>query len=112
MKIMYKSADEIRAMREANLVVSAILDVVADKVAPGVTTWDLNELAAREIERHRVKSAFLGYSYPPYPAVLCTSINEVVVHGIPRKDEVLADGDIIGIDFGIFKNGFCADSAR
>jgi methionyl aminopeptidase len=57
-----------------------------------------------------VTSAFLGYH--GYPAVLCTSINDVVVHGIPRKEHVLEDGDIIGIDFGIFKHGFCADSAR
>ena len=55
-------------------------------------------------------SAFLGYH--GYPAVLCTSVNEVVVHGIPRKDVVLKDGDIIGIDFGCFKDGFCGDSAR
>ena len=59
-----------------------------------------------------MKSAFLGYAQPPYPAVLCTSINEVIVHGIPRKNEVLGDGDIIGIDFGIFMHGLCADTAR
>src|SRR5262245_40833065 len=55
-------------------------------------------------------SAFLGYH--GYPAVLCTSVNEVVVHGIPRKDVVLKDGDIIGIDFGCYKHGFYGDSAR
>lgn len=110
MRIEYKSLDQIRLMREAGLVVSAILDEVCAKVAPGVTTWDLDRLAARLIEKHKVTSAFLGYY--GYPAVLCTSINQVVVHGIPRKDAVLADGDIIGIDFGIFKHGFCADSAR
>jgi methionyl aminopeptidase len=110
MKVMYKSADEIRALREANRVVAAVLDVVVDKVAPGVSTWELNEVAAREIERHGVKSAFLGYY--GYPAVLCTSVNEVVVHGIPRTDVVLREGDIIGIDFGVFKDGYCGDSAR
>ncbi|HEX9100627.1 MAG TPA: type I methionyl aminopeptidase, partial [Polyangia bacterium] len=74
--------------------------------------WDLEEVAVREIERHKVRSAFLGYGFPAYPAVLCASVNEVVVHGIPRKDVVLKDGDIIGIDFGCFKEGFCGDSAR
>ena len=73
------------------------------------------DLGARQIARAgststRSSRAFLGYH--GYPAVLCTSINEVVVHGIPRKNEILKDGDIIGIDFGIFKHGFCADTAR
>jgi methionyl aminopeptidase len=109
-RILYKSLEEIRLMREAGLVVSAILDEVCAMVAPGVSTWDLDKAAARLIDKHRVTSAFLGYY--GYPAVLCTSINEVVVHGIPRRDHVLRDGDIIGIDFGIFKHGFCADAAR
>jgi len=109
-RIQLKSLDEIRLMREAGLVVSGILDEVCAKVAPGVSTWDLDKLAAKLIDKHKVQSAFLGYY--GYPAVLCTSINEVVVHGIPRKDHVLADGDVIGIDFGIFKHGFCADAAR
>src|SRR5687768_8633030 len=97
-------------MRDAGLVVSSILDEVCALVAPGVSTWELDRLAAKLIEKHKVTSAFLGYH--GYPAVLCTSINEVVVHGIPRKNELLKDGDIIGIDFGIFKHGFCADTAR
>ncbi len=110
MRIKYKSPDEIRMMREASLVVAEILDVVCENVAPGISTWDLDKIAAAEIERHKVKSAFLGYY--DYPAVLCTSVNEVIVHGIPRKDVVLADGDIISIDFGVFKHGFCGDHAR
>jgi methionyl aminopeptidase len=93
-----------------NLVVSAILDACCAAAKPGVSTWELNEIAAREIERHKVRSAFLGYH--GYPAVLCTSVNDVIVHGIPRKDVVLKDGDIIGIDFGCFKDGYCGDSAR
>jgi methionyl aminopeptidase len=112
MRIYFKTADEIRKLREVNLVVSAVLDACVAAVKPGVSTWELNEIAQREIARHRVQSAFLGYGYPPYPAVLCTSVNEVVVHGIPRKDVVLRDGDIIGIDFGCFKDGYCGDSAR
>jgi methionyl aminopeptidase len=109
-RIYFKNADEIRRLREVNLVVSAVLDACVAAAKPGVSTWELNEIAAREIARHKVTSAFLGYH--GYPAVLCTSINEVVVHGIPRKDAVLKDGDIIGIDFGCFKDGFCGDSAR
>ncbi|NJM90723.1 MAG: type I methionyl aminopeptidase [Myxococcales bacterium] len=110
MGVQLKSLDEIRLMRDAGLVAAAILDEVCSAARPGVSTWELDRLAARLIEKHKVKSAFLGYY--GYPAVLCTSINEVIVHGIPRRDEVLAEGDIIGIDFGIFKHGFCADTAR
>jgi len=111
-RIVYKSPDEIRLMRESGLVAASILDEVCAAAKPGVSTWDLDQIARRGIEKHRVLSAFLGYAQPPYPAVLCTSINEVIVHGIPRKTDVLKDGDIIGIDFGIFMHGFCADTAR
>ena len=97
-------------MRDTNMCVSDILDEICEKVAPGVSTWELDEVAARAIKREGVISAFLGYY--DYPAVLCTSVNNVVVHGIPRKDVVLQEGDIIGIDFGVFKEGFCGDSAR
>lgn len=110
MRIKYKSMEEIKLLREASLAVAEVLDELEAAVEPGVSTWDLDQIAARGIDRLGVKSAFLGYY--DYPAVLCTSINEVVVHGIPRKDVVLADGDIIGIDFGVFKHGFCGDSAR
>ncbi|MEZ4359415.1 MAG: type I methionyl aminopeptidase [Kofleriaceae bacterium] len=110
MGVQLKSLDEIRLMRDAGLVAAGILEEVCAAAKPGVSTWELDRLAAKLIEKHKVKSAFLGYY--GYPAVLCTSINEVIVHGIPRRDAVLADGDIIGIDFGIFKHGFCADTAR
>lgn len=109
-RIKYKSAEEIRLQREACLAVAEILDEVCRHVAPGVSTWDLDQVAVKGIKRLGVTSAFLGYY--DYPAVLCTSVNEVVVHGIPRKDVVLKEGDIIGIDFGVFKHGFCGDSAR
>ena len=115
MRIQLKSKDELRLMREAGLVAAAILDQVCDAARPGVSTWELDEIARKGIAKHKVQSAFLHYNpggKPRYPAVLCTSRNEVIVHGIPRKDDVLADGDIIGIDFGIFKAGFCADTAR
>jgi methionyl aminopeptidase len=114
-RIQLKSADEIRLMREAGLVAAEILEEVCQAAKPGVSTWDLDQIARRGIDKHKVRSAFLNYNAggkPPYPAVLCTSRNEVIVHGIPRKDDILVDGDIIGIDFGIFKNGFCADTAR
>jgi methionyl aminopeptidase len=112
MRAILKTPQEIEKLRAANLVVSDILDIVCAAAKPGVSTYELNEIAVREITKAKVKSAFLGYSHPPYPAVLCTSPNEVIVHGIPRKDVVLKDGDIVGIDFGVFKDGYCGDSCR
>ena len=110
MRIIYKSTEELRLMRESCLEVAEILEILCEAAVPGVTTADLDAIAAAEIRKRKLKSAFLGYY--DYPAVLCTSINHVVVHGIPRADEVLEAGDIIGIDFGTFKHGFCGDSAR
>src|SRR3954471_12438935 len=99
-------------MREAGVIAASILNDICEAAKPGASTWDLELVARAGIQKHKVTSAFLGYAQPPYPAVLCTSINEVIVHGIPRKSEILKDGDIIGIDFGIYKHGFCADTAR
>jgi methionyl aminopeptidase len=109
-KIYLKSKDEVEKLRNVNRIVAAVLDACETACKPGVTTWDLNEIADTKLKAMGATSAFLGYH--GYPAVLCTSVNEVVVHGIPRKDVVLKDGDIIGIDFGCFKDGFCGDSAR
>lgn len=102
-------------MRDAGVVASAILDQVCEAAVPGVSTWELDQLARRLIGKYGVKSAFLGYApggLPPYPAVICSSVNHAIVHGIPSKGCVLADGDIVSLDFGIFKDGFCADTAR
>ena len=109
-RVKYKSQREILLMREAGLATAAILDEVCAAVEPGVSTWELDEIAAEGIAKRGVKSAFLGYY--DYPAVLCTSVNEEVVHGIPRRDKVLAAGDIVGIDFGSFLHDFCGDTAR
>src|SRR5262252_8749864 len=109
-KIYLKSKDEVEKLRNVNRIVASVLEAVEAACKPGATTWDLNEIADSKLKQLGATSAFLGYH--GYPAVLCTSVNEVVVHGIPRKDVVLKQGDIIGIDFGCFKDGFCGDSAR
>jgi methionyl aminopeptidase len=110
MAIQLKNKSQIQKLREANLVVAEVLDVLEAAARPGLSTWELNEIAAQRLKVLKAESAFLGYH--DYPAVLCTSVNEVVVHGIPRKDVILADGDLLSIDFGAFKDGWCGDSAR
>ncbi|HWM87743.1 MAG TPA: type I methionyl aminopeptidase [Kofleriaceae bacterium] len=115
MGIVLKNKSELARMRAAGRVVAAALDAIEAACVPGVTTAELDRIAARELARGGAKSAFLGYSpggAPPYPAVLCTSINRVVVHGIPSSREVLREGDLIGIDFACFVDGYCADGAR
>ncbi len=105
-----KTPAQIAKLREANLIVSGVLDELEAHAAVGVSTWDLEMVARRRLKELRGESAFLGYR--GYPAVLCASVNSVIVHGIPRKDVVLKDGDILSVDFGAFKDGWCGDSAR
>jgi methionyl aminopeptidase len=115
MGIIFKDAKQIAKMRETGRLVSAILDAVEAACVPGASTLDLDRVASNELRRAKATSAFLGYRpgfAPPYPGVLCASVNDVVVHGIPRADVILAEGDIVGIDFACFKDGWCADSAR
>jgi methionyl aminopeptidase len=108
--IQLKSPAQIAKLREANLIVADVLDRLEAAAKPGMSTWELNEIAAKRLKQLKADSAFLGYH--DYPAVLCTSVNQVVVHGIPRKDVVLKEGDLLSIDFGAYKDGWCGDSAR
>jgi methionyl aminopeptidase len=115
MGIILKNISEIAKMRAAGQIVCEVLDAVETACVPGVSTWELNELAARILSRAKARSAFLGYrpgGAPPYPAVLCTSVNHVVVHGIPSKRAILREGDLVSIDFACYKNDYCADAAR
>jgi methionyl aminopeptidase len=115
MGIVLRSEQELIEIRGAGAVVAAALDAVEAACVPGVSTAELERIAARELQRGRARSAFLGYApggAPPYPAVLCTSVNGVVVHGIPSERTRLVEGDVIGIDFACEKNGWCADGAR
>ena len=84
-------------------------------VVPGVTTWELNKIAEDIIYSEGGKPAFKGYSVPglsPFPAAVCASVNSCIVHGIPSKSTVLVEGDIIGVDVGVYKDGYYGDAAR
>jgi methionyl aminopeptidase len=107
-RIILKSPQEIEKMRRANRVVAEILQEVKAAARPGVKTRELDELAVGLLEKRGARSAFKGYS--GYPAVLCTSVNEEVVHGIP-SDRVLKDGDILSLDFGAVCDDYYGDAA-
>ncbi len=109
--INIKTPAEIAIMREAGRINYAALDAARKAVRPGVTTADLNAIAEEVIKAHGAYSPFLNYPGPtPYPASICTSINEELVHGIPGKHK-LVEGDIISMDCGTVFEGFVADSA-
>ena len=107
--IICRSASELQRMREAGRLVGDLLAELATMVAPGVTTADLDAVAERRIARAGAVPAFKGYH--GYPATICASINEEVIHGIPSGRRLLNDGDIISIDVGASLNGYYGDSA-
>lgn len=104
-----KSPREIQIMREAGRIVARVHSAMREAVRPGVSTWELDQIALGVLQRYNAVSSFLGYH--GYPAQICTSINDELVHGIPSRSRVLAEGDIISIDVGVFHRGFVGDSA-
>ncbi len=109
MAIVCKSAAEIEKMRRSGRLVREVLNHLRDMAAPGVSTMDLERAAEKKIKEAGAKPAFKGYF--DYPAVLCTSINEEIVHGIPSEKRVLKAGDIVSIDCGVVMDGYYGDAA-
>lgn len=109
--IELKTTEQIRLMRAAGLVVAEGLAEMSAAAVAGTSTYELDRIGREVIARHKAKSSFLGYAYPPFPGVICSSRNNSVVHGIPSKDEVLADGDLISIDYGAILDGWHGDAA-
>ncbi len=107
--VTLKTTRQIAGMRRAGAVVAALLRVLRAAVRPGISTAELDAIAARELARHGAVSNFLNYH--GYPAVICTSINDEVVHGIPSEKRVLREGDIVGIDAGAIVDGWHGDAA-
>jgi methionyl aminopeptidase len=104
-----KSQREIQIMREAGRVVARVHAAMREAVQPGISTWELDQIAVETMQKYNAVSAFLGYR--GYPAHICTSVNEELVHGIPNKEKILREGDIISIDIGVRYRGFIGDSA-
>lgn len=99
-------------MRKAGLVVAAGLAEMAEAAQPGVSTYELDQVGRNVLRRGHAVSSFLGYAGPPpFPGVICSSRNAKIVHGIPSKQDVLADGDLISVDFGAIVDGWHADAA-
>lgn len=108
--IEIKSVEEIEKMVECGRITRRVLDEIGSAVRPGVSTLDLDDLAEKIIRSEGAEPAFKGYF--GFPATICASANFEVVHGIPRRDKVLREGDIISIDVGVRKYGFHGDAAR
>lgn len=107
--IEVKNESEIQKMREAGKVTAAVLKLMTEMVKPGVSTLELDIAAEKTIRSFGATPLFLGYY--GFPASICASVNEEVVHGIPKKDRILKSGDIISIDTGARLDGFCSDAA-
>lgn len=112
---LIKTSEEIEMMREGGKILARILRLAAEAVKPGVSTLELDNLARSEMKKAGVKPAFEGYQMgsdgPKYPAVLCSSVDHEVVHGIPREDKILREGEIVGLDLGIIHKELYTDAA-
>jgi methionyl aminopeptidase len=104
-----KNKWEIEILRKANIIVMEILLNFKEKVRPGISTFEFEELALELCEKKGVKPAFKGYR--GYPYAVCVSVNEVIVHGVPKKEKILKEGDIVSFDFGAIYEGYVGDAA-
>lgn len=107
-QIRLKSDEEIRLLREGGKMLKETLDLLVSKTVVGITTGELNEVAEGHLKKMGVAGAFKGYH--GFPASLCTSVNDRTVHGVPSFEEVLKEGDIIGLDFGVTYKGLITDA--
>lgn len=108
--IKIKSPHEIEAMRSAGKILAETFEYLAESIQPGVSTAELDDLAFRFIRKNNATCSF--WQYNGYPAHICSSVNEQVVHGIPSKKVKLCEGDIVSLDIGVYYKGYHSDSAR
>ncbi len=109
MAIIIKSESELARMRQAGRITASVLDILRSRIEPGISTGDIDELAYREAVARGGYPSFKGYH--GYPASVCASVNDEVVHGIPARSRVLKEGDIVGLDFGVVCDGYQGDAA-
>ncbi|HTB49193.1 MAG TPA: type I methionyl aminopeptidase [Verrucomicrobiae bacterium] len=109
MQTKVKTASEIQAMRDSGRMLATVLQALRPRVVAGISTKQLADQAAQELKALGGEASFLGYQ--GFPAVICISVNDEVVHGIPRADKIIEEGDIVGLDFGVTYKGMITDSA-
>ncbi|MCL4557545.1 MAG: type I methionyl aminopeptidase [Deltaproteobacteria bacterium] len=107
--VSVKTEDEIRRISEASEIVARILNELTLNIKPGMSTEEINTMAEEKLRRHNAMPAFKGYR--GYPASICVSINDEIVHGIPSPRRIIKEGDIVSLDFGVKLNGFFGDAA-
>ena len=115
--VTIKSKKEIECMRQACKVVALTYKEIEEKIKPGMSTWEIDQIAEKTMRKLGAIPAEKGYNVgirgiPPYPAATCISVNDEVIHGIPSKNKIIKDGDIVSIDTVALKNGFNGDAAR
>lgn len=106
-----KTSEEIQTLAAGGRILAQALQKVAQAVRPGVSTWELDRIAEEEIKNAGAEPSFKGYGKKPFPAALCASVNEVIVHGAPYKSQILEEGDIIGLDLGVKYKNLYTDAA-
>lgn len=115
--VTIKSKKEIELMREACRITNLVYKEIEKVIKPGMSTLELDNFAGKIIKENGGIPAQKGYpsgqkGVPPFPAVLCISINDEVIHGIPSKNKIIQDGDVVSIDLVVYKDGFNGDAAR
>ena len=113
---LIKTPEQIEGIRKAGVVNTGVLDAVAAVIHKGMTTLEIDQICRKYCEEHHATPACLNYGgddgTPPFPMSVCTSINEVVCHGVPKEEDVLEEGDIINVDFTTILDGYYADASR
>ena len=113
-KVKIKNRLEIEKMKHSGQAAAKVLQSIADAIQPGVSTYELEMISRKAIAELNATSSFLNYvipDHPPYPATICVSVNNIVIHGIPDQSEVLQEGDIVGVDSAVHINGYHGDNA-
>lgn len=108
--IRIKNEKEIEKMRKAGAILVRVLDILQENAKPGVSTWELDAIAEKVIQSYGARPSFKGFN--GFPASICTSLNDEVVHGIPSKKRILQDGDLLKVDVGVEWEGYHTDAAR